>query len=180
MMKRVWLASVLALCAQAHAEQAKQQDGALHINISLSIAEDSSQKVGMLGAGADCSPKTGLGPVRSILPASLCEVTDSLTFRQIEILNCIAEGCSNRDIARQFTISENTVKRHLSNIFHKTGVSTRLELAVFAMAHGIVAAEVNQGETAWRTPSAAASAEQGGTERQHAPFVPLPGRQRAV
>jgi two-component system nitrate/nitrite response regulator NarL len=41
-------------------------------------------------------------------------------------------------VAKQFTISEETVKRHLSNIFDKTGVSTRLELALFAIAHKLV------------------------------------------
>ena len=45
---------------------------------------------------------------------------------------------SNRDIAKQFSLSEETVKRHLSNIFDKTGVSTRLELALFAIAHHLV------------------------------------------
>jgi DNA-binding NarL/FixJ family response regulator len=53
-------------------------------------------------------------------------------------VGCIVEGCSNRDIAKQFTLSEETVKRHLSNIFDKTGVSTRLELALFAIAHHLV------------------------------------------
>lgn len=52
---------------------------------------------------------------------------------------CIVEGCSNRDIAKQFGLSEETVKRHLSNTFDKTGVSTRLELAMFAIAHRLVA-----------------------------------------
>jgi DNA-binding NarL/FixJ family response regulator len=51
------------------------------------------------------------------------------------------EGCSNKDVARQFAISEETVKRHLSNIFDKTGVSTRLELALFAIAHKLVKLE---------------------------------------
>jgi two-component system, NarL family, nitrate/nitrite response regulator NarL len=54
-------------------------------------------------------------------------------------LTPIVEGCSNKDVAKQFTISEETVKRHLSNIFDKTGVSTRLELALFAIAHKLVA-----------------------------------------
>ena len=62
-----------------------------------------------------------------------------LTPRELEVVGCIVEGCSNRDIAKQFTISEETVKRHLSNIFDKTGVSTRLELALFAIAHQLVA-----------------------------------------
>ena len=64
--------------------------------------------------------------------------TFGLTPRELEVVSSIVEGCSNRDIARQFKLSEETVKRHLSNIFDKTGVSTRLELALFAIAHHLV------------------------------------------
>jgi len=64
--------------------------------------------------------------------------TYGLTPRELEVVGCIVEGCSNRDIAKQFTISEETVKRHLSNVFDKTGVSTRLELALFSIAHKLV------------------------------------------
>lgn len=64
--------------------------------------------------------------------------TYGLTPRELEVVTCIVEGCSNKDIARQFSISEETVKRHLSNIFDKTGVSTRLELALFAISHKLV------------------------------------------
>ncbi len=64
--------------------------------------------------------------------------TFGLTPREMEVVGCIVEGCSNRDIAKQFSLSEETVKRHLSNIFDKTGVSTRLELAMFAIAHHLV------------------------------------------
>jgi DNA-binding NarL/FixJ family response regulator len=64
--------------------------------------------------------------------------TYGLTPRELEVVTCIVEGCSNRDIATQFSISEETVKRHLSNVFDKTGVSTRLELALFAIAHKLV------------------------------------------
>jgi two-component system nitrate/nitrite response regulator NarL len=67
--------------------------------------------------------------------------TYGLTPRELEVVGCIVEGCSNRDIAKQFTISEETVKRHLSNIFDKTGVSTRLELALFAIAHQLIRAQ---------------------------------------
>src|SRR5580698_2602339 len=65
--------------------------------------------------------------------------TFGLTPREMEVVGCIVEGCSNRDIAKQFGLSEETVKRHLSNTFDKTGVSTRLELAMFAIAHRLVA-----------------------------------------
>ena len=63
----------------------------------------------------------------------------TLTRRELDVISCIVEGCSNRDIARQYNLSEETVKRHLSNIFDKIGVSTRLELALFAIAHHLVA-----------------------------------------
>ncbi len=65
--------------------------------------------------------------------------TYGLTPRELDVVGCIVEGCSNRDIAKQFSLSEETVKRHLSNIFDKTGVSTRLELALFAIARHLVA-----------------------------------------
>ena len=68
--------------------------------------------------------------------------TYGLTPRELDVVGAIVEGCSNRDIAKQFNLSEETVKRHLSNIFDKTGVSTRLELALFAIAHQLVAAQV--------------------------------------
>ena len=68
--------------------------------------------------------------------------TYGLTPRELEVVSCIVEGCSNKDIAKQFTISEETVKRHLSNIFDKTGVSTRLELALFAISHKLVDIDV--------------------------------------
>ena len=64
--------------------------------------------------------------------------TYGLTPRELEVVTCIVEGCSNKDVAKQFGISEETVKRHLSNVFDKTGVSTRLELALFAIAHKLV------------------------------------------
>jgi len=67
--------------------------------------------------------------------------TYGLTPRELEVVTCIVEGCSNKDVAKQFVISEETVKRHLSNIFDKTGVSTRLELALFAIAHKLVSFE---------------------------------------
>jgi len=62
-----------------------------------------------------------------------------LTPRELEVVGCVLKGSSNRDIAQQFQLSEETVKRHLSNIFEKTGVSTRLELALYAIEHQLVA-----------------------------------------
>src|SRR6516162_1542133 len=56
-----------------------------------------------------------------------------LTKREMEILATIVAGLSNKEIARKFTLSEDTVKHHLTNIFDKVGVVSRLELALFAI-----------------------------------------------
>lgn len=65
-----------------------------------------------------------------------------LTPRELEIISVILGGYSNHDIAQKFSISEKTVKHHLTNIFDKLGVSNRLELALFALHHNLVAAAV--------------------------------------
>lgn len=64
----------------------------------------------------------------------------SLTPREIEIIAAITAGDSNREIALRLGISLQTVKHHLTSIFDKTGTSTRLELALFAIRHEIVEA----------------------------------------
>ena len=56
-----------------------------------------------------------------------------LTKREMEILATIVAGLSNKEIARKFSLSEDTVKHHLTNIFDKVGVVSRLELALFAI-----------------------------------------------
>lgn len=56
-----------------------------------------------------------------------------LTPRELEIVSAVVAGYANKEIAEYFRISEDTVKHHLSNIFDKVGVSTRLELALFAV-----------------------------------------------
>ena len=61
-----------------------------------------------------------------------------LTKRELDVVGAIVAGFANKDIARKFSISEDTVKHHLTNIFDKTGVSNRLELALFAVDHKIV------------------------------------------
>jgi two-component system, NarL family, nitrate/nitrite response regulator NarL len=55
-----------------------------------------------------------------------------LTPREIEIVSVVATGLSNKEIAQTLKIAHDTVKHHMSNIFDKLGVSSRLELAVFA------------------------------------------------
>jgi ATP/maltotriose-dependent transcriptional regulator MalT len=63
---------------------------------------------------------------------------DGLTRREVEVLRLIAAGRSNPDIAAELVISLNTVTRHVSNIFSKTGAANRAEAATYAYRHGLV------------------------------------------
>ena len=61
----------------------------------------------------------------------------SLTRREREILRLVVLGKSNSEIARQLFISLNTVTRHMTNIFSKTGTANRVEAAVYGTRHGL-------------------------------------------
>jgi two-component system nitrate/nitrite response regulator NarL len=64
--------------------------------------------------------------------------TSGLTRREFDIVSAVVEGFTNKHIAQTLSISEDTVKRHLTHIFYKTGVSSRLELAMFAVHHQLL------------------------------------------
>ncbi|MDX2649293.1 response regulator [Streptomyces sp. NPDC001902] len=61
----------------------------------------------------------------------------TLTDREREVLSLIAEGRSNREIARALVLSEKTVKTHVSNILMKLDLSDRTQAALWAVRHGI-------------------------------------------
>lgn len=66
------------------------------------------------------------------------QVADPLTPREIEVLQLLAQGCSNRDIATTLVISESTVKNHLRNILEKLHLQNRIQAAVYAVRQGIL------------------------------------------
>lgn len=63
----------------------------------------------------------------------------SLTDRETEVLNLVVCGMSNKQMAEQMFLSEDTVKTHLRHVFEKLGVSDRTQAAVKALKFGIVA-----------------------------------------
>ena len=59
-----------------------------------------------------------------------------LTAREEQVVALVADGLSNRNVALELRLSENTVKKYLFRIFDKLGVSSRVELVLYAMNHG--------------------------------------------
>ncbi|WP_181767541.1 response regulator [Streptomyces albidus (ex Kaewkla and Franco 2022)] len=78
-------------------------------------------------AGALLSDEAGTGAGRGT----------SLTDREREVLELIADGRSNREIARALVLSEKTVKTHVSNILMKLGLADRTQAALWAVRHGL-------------------------------------------
>lgn len=69
--------------------------------------------------------------------------TFGLTPRELEVVSTVVAGFQNKEIAAYCKITEDTVKHHLSSIFDKTGVSTRLELALFAVNHELTLKKID-------------------------------------
>ena len=61
----------------------------------------------------------------------------AVTARELEVLQLVADGCTNREIAETLVISEKTVERHLANIFTKLGVSNRAAATAYVYDHGL-------------------------------------------
>ncbi|MSO21190.1 MAG: response regulator transcription factor [Acidobacteria bacterium] len=68
----------------------------------------------------------------SYTPENKKDSKNEISVREMEVIGLVVHGYKNKDIADKLFISEKTVKNHLSAIFHKVGVSDRLELTLFA------------------------------------------------
>ncbi len=85
-----------------------------------------------LGAAPD------LARLKALFPTAAPPAAGNLTTREIEVLALVARGKTNREIAAELTVSEHTVRRHLQNIFHKVGVTSRAAATAFVYEHGLI------------------------------------------
>jgi ATP/maltotriose-dependent transcriptional regulator MalT len=83
-----------------------------------------------LGAKPDAARATALAAPTSHHPGDLSD-------REVEVLRLVARGLSNREIAAELVLSEHTVRRHLSNVFRKIGVTSRSAATGYAFGHGL-------------------------------------------
>jgi two-component system nitrate/nitrite response regulator NarL len=77
-------------------------------------------------------------PATATATAAVPSLDESLSTREREILLLVAHGDSNKVIARQLEIAETTVKVHVQGILRKLQLSSRVQAAVYAAAHGLV------------------------------------------
>jgi DNA-binding NarL/FixJ family response regulator len=69
------------------------------------------------------------------------EITPGLTERELEVIKALAQGKSNKEIARALDISEKTVRNHASNIYNKLHIFDRTQAVIYAIRQGIVELE---------------------------------------
>jgi DNA-binding NarL/FixJ family response regulator len=136
---------VLMLTTFDHSTYVKQAlaDGANGYMLKDSSPEDLDQaiRVAISGGGNVLSARA----IRSLFEGNASSDQDkdqrirpdSLTARETDILALLAEGKSNRDIARALFLSEKTVKAHLAAVFRKLGVTNRTQAAMAAVGMGM-------------------------------------------
>jgi DNA-binding NarL/FixJ family response regulator len=120
---------------------------ALHLGVRGVVPKDSTPETLFKSIDAVMAGHAWLGSDRAATtPAVVREFgadrrrtkAFGLTRRELEIVRAVVAGQTNKEIARQFGISEHTVKRHIAHIFTKLGASNRVELALFAAYHRLL------------------------------------------
>jgi DNA-binding CsgD family transcriptional regulator len=140
-------AAALANRMQAHPMLARCREGQARALLVLDRPGDRQQAAALLEEVAATARELGIHRLGDRADKLLMELAApvapawpaGLTGREVEILRLIAAGHSNRAIAETLFISPNTVLRHVSNIFAKTGVANRAEAAAYATRKGLTA-----------------------------------------
>jgi DNA-binding CsgD family transcriptional regulator len=96
-------------------------------------AEATATELGMDALAQRCrqQPSRRLEPPAPLLP-------DGLSGRELEVLQLVAAGCSNREIGERLFISQNTAANHIRSILQKTASANRAEAAAYAARHGLL------------------------------------------
>jgi DNA-binding NarL/FixJ family response regulator len=113
-------------------------DGAISRNISGADLLDCVRRVAQ---GQRSIVRSG-GDASQLMDSVGARVRDRLTPKEIQIVALLVQGYKNREIATQLGTKEQVIKNYLRSIYDKTGVSDRLELALFTVHHRILAEAV--------------------------------------
>lgn len=70
--------------------------------------------------------------------AGMRRLATILTARETEVMQCVATGLSNQQIAKKLIVSEGTIKIHVHNIYRKLGINNRVDLTLYAQKRGLV------------------------------------------
>jgi DNA-binding NarL/FixJ family response regulator len=135
--KRRWSARVLALSSYADDGYVRDMVDAGAVGYLL---KDEAPAAIVAAVRAAAEGQTWFSPAiaTKIAAWERGELPGGLTERELEVLRLVAEGQSNKQIARQLCITVRTANFHVGNILHKLDVVSRVEAAIWAREEGIV------------------------------------------
>jgi DNA-binding CsgD family transcriptional regulator len=122
---------------EARAIVAHGREGQARALLALGRPEDRRRAAALLDQAVATAEELGIHGLGERAARAAPAWPAGLTGREVEVLRLIAAGCSNRAIAEALFISPNTVLRHVSNIFAKTGMANRAEAAAYATREGL-------------------------------------------
>ncbi len=117
----------------------------LVILLAKKPAQPSSYLDALLAAFHAGTQPAGRLPDSPDLPVAGPSIIEPLTAREMDVLHCLGHGLSNQEIARELVISIDTVKRHITNILEKLGVTNRTQAVVQARSRGLLDSETASG-----------------------------------
>ena len=113
--------------------------GAIGYLLKDTQADELCRAIKAAAAGqVQLSPKAAARLMREVRAP---ESPEALTERETDVLRLLAQGQSNKEIARALSIGEKTVKTHVSNVLGKLGVQSRTQAALYAVRIGLVSAD---------------------------------------
>ncbi|WP_035349142.1 response regulator transcription factor [Edaphobacter aggregans] len=120
---------------QMEEQVAQQLDGVLCRSVA---GVDLVECVRRVARGQRCMQRANVTAIHSNDSVG-ARVRDRLTPKEMQIVALIVQGCKNKEIALQLGTKEQVIKNYLRGIYDKTGVSDRLELALFTIHHRVLA-----------------------------------------
>ncbi|MBA3473537.1 MAG: response regulator transcription factor, partial [Rubrobacter sp.] len=117
--------------------------GAIGYLLKTTDADELCEAIKAAAAGqVRLAPEAAARLMREVrTPASPESLTESLTERETEVLELLARGKANKQIARELFVAMSTVKTHVNNLYRKLGISSRTQAALYAARIGLVSTE---------------------------------------
>lgn len=117
--------------------------GAIGFLLKDTQADELCQAIKAAAAGQlYLTPQAARCLVHEIRTPGASEASEALTERETDVLQLLAQGASNKEIARSLSLGEKTIKSHVSNILGKLGVQSRTQAALRAVQLGLVSPQV--------------------------------------
>ncbi len=117
--------------------------GAIGYLLKTTDADELCEAIKAAAAGqVRLAPEAAARLMREVrAPASPEALTEPLTERETEVLELLARGKANKQIARELFVATSTVKTHVNNLYRKLGISSRTQAALYAARIGLVSTE---------------------------------------